>query len=724
MDFLLPLYEEKNTMMMSAHKSWGLGAIATFVAALLVVSSLACTVEEEPEENNVNNTANNTVPDMEAPKPDMDAPKPDMDSPQPDMDVTPDMPDEPDMAPDMMVVTQSAFKITTAGTVAVDPAMPFTSIKLDGIPTQSYGREILTFTNTSDKAIKLDDLSITTKDAHGVNQWYLMNYNDPNIGNFIYETVDVSGKELAPGESLALEVVIYVVHFGVSEALISLEYDGGKKQELTVQGRGRQHTVFTPAFTTQKEWVFSHSAKFLETNGMVLDQQDNYVLSVSAREWIDRFAPDYSISSISPTGELRWAKVFDGGYRDGVDSAVERDPGGVSRSVEVASDGFIYAVGETSLGTQNNLFRALILKIDPANGDIVWARTWQPEPTSGGGQVREGARAASVDTSLPDRIIVSGSAGSPARLFVLAINKSTGDVIFQKALKTPGTNVKTIAMRVAPDGSGYISNLGNGQGYLVRLTGLNGAAPAIDWARNLGLGGQSSNIHDLAIDADGNAYAAIDIRGASTTGLVARINKTGATAWANRYNTQSASSSNKTFAITVDGGKVYIGGSIGISPFGTVGGDGLLMRVDAADGKYDWGAFYYNGVGIKLRTSSAVRSIHVKNGIAKLAFSANTASDNTFHYGGYWYGLPNYVDPAMPPGDGSERQEEDVTFEPANATGFIIEEWADRGGPSYLTPDTSMTWQNAPRAVGVKAIDEMTGPGGHKMALIMELLIK
>lgn len=709
------------TMKNHAQHVWNLGSTATIVALLLVVSSIACTVEEEPEENNVNNTANNTVPDMDAPKPDMDAPKPDMDSPRPDMDVTPDMPDEPDMAPDMVIVEESAIAVVTTGTVAVPAGQVFAPIKLDGIPTQSLGRENLTFNNKSDKTIKIDRLTITSKDAHGVNQWYLMNYLDPNIGNYIYESVDVSGMELAPGANLDLEVVFGCIHFGESEAVVSFEYDGGKKYEFTVKGRGRQHTVFTTNFVTQQEWVFSHASAFLETNGMVLDQQDNYVLSVSAREWIDRFAPDYSISSITPTGSLRWSKVFNGGWRDGVNSAVERDPGGLSRSIEVASDGFIYAVGETSLGSSNNLFRALLLKIDPNSGDIVWARTWQPEVSTMSGLIREGARATSIDASLPDRIIVTGDAGTSGKLMVLAISKSTGDVIYQKALSTPGTNVKALILRIAADGSGYLSALANGQAYLVRLTDLGGAAPAVAWARNLGLGGTSSNIHDIALDADGNAYTAIDIRGAITQALVSRIDKNGATVWARRYDTRKSTSSNKAFAITVDGDHVYIGGSIGVADLGA--GDGLLIRVDKADGKFNWGAFYYNGTSIVLRTNNAIRSIIVKNGIAKLAFSADTRAENVRHYGGYWYTLPNHVDPAMPPGDGSDNDSDAIDFEPTNATGFAFGDFADRGGPVYLSPDTSASWLNAPRAVTVKPMEGMTGPGGHKVAFIMELKI-
>jgi hypothetical protein len=706
-----------------AHQAWNLGATASIMALLLVVNSIACTTEEDdPDMNNVtNNTTNNTTPDMQT-TPDMDTPQPDMDTPQPDMTVTPDMPVvEPDMEPDMPIVEESAIAVVTTGTVAVPAGVLFEPVKLQGIPTQSLGRENLTFNNKSDKTIKIDRLTITSKDAHGVNQWYLMKYLDPNIGNYIYSNINVDGMELAPGENLDLEVVFACVSFGTSDAVVSFEYDGGKKYEFPVRARGRQHTVFTTNLTSQKEWVFSHATKYLETNGMVLDQQDNYVLSVSAREWIDRFAPDYSISSIAPDGTMRWAKVFDGGWRDGVNSAVEREPGGLSRSIEVASDGFIYAVGETSLGNSNNLFRALILKIDPATGDIVWAHTWQPEASTASGAIREGARATSIDTSLPDRIIVTGDAGSPARLFVMAISKSTGDVIYQKAIQTPGTNIKGLILRVSADGTGYISNLSNGQAYLVRLAGLEGMEPSITWARSLGLGGQSSNIHDIALDVDGNAYIAVDIRGASTYGLVSRINKNGALVWARRYDTRKASGSNKSFAITVDGEKVYIAGSIGVADLGA--GDGLIIRVDRADGKFNWGAFYFNGTSVVLRTNNVIRSIIVKNGIAKLAFSADTRPDNTRHYGGYWYTLPNHVDPAMPPGDGSDNDFDAIEFEPSNSTGFSIGEWADRGGPVYMSPDTTNSWQNAPRAVTVHSMEGMTGPGGHKVAFLMELTI-
>ena len=100
----------------------------------------------------------------------------------------------------------------------------------------------------------------------------------------------------------------------------------------------------------------------------------------------------------------------------------------------------------------------------------------------------------------------------------------------------------------------------------------------------------------MDVDKDGNAYVALDRRGATTYFSYGRVNADGTLAWAKTFPGGNGDKSNVN-AIKIVDDTLYVGARIAILNFDGTFGDGLFLACGLADGATKWSTFHYSGKG-------------------------------------------------------------------------------------------------------------------------------
>ena len=100
----------------------------------------------------------------------------------------------------------------------------------------------------------------------------------------------------------------------------------------------------------------------------------------------------------------------------------------------------------------------------------------------------------------------------------------------------------------------------------------------------------------MDVDKDGNAYVALDRRGATTYFSYGQVNADGTLAWAKTFPGGNGDKSNVN-AIKIVDDTLYVGARIAILNFDGTFGDGLFLACGLADGATKWSTFHYSGKG-------------------------------------------------------------------------------------------------------------------------------
>ncbi len=432
----------------------------------------------------------------------------------------------------------------------------------------------------------------------------------------------------------AFRVRFFPVESGERTATLTLTYNGDKAFTLKLAGRGRENAKFFSHGTTTLHKLFGAAKTDEILSTAVGDAAGNIYFNGQATQIVDKFSTDIIYGRINADGSLAWVKLWNGPFMDkSPDSGQNAETGGTANSLALDDQGNLYLCGVNSDDKSNSVLSSLVIKVDGKTGEPIWEKLWRNEWTKNAlGKHSSEAYSLTVRNG---RVFVTGF--TYGEVLLLALKAEDGATVFQRTIDiTQGTNDRGYAIAAGADGSVVIGGLAADRAFLLKLTGCDGDAPKIAWARRLDLG-RGSSVNCVDLDADGNIYASLDRRGATTFFSAAKFTADGKLAWGKTY-TGTAGDRNNTHLVRVVGAQVLVGGRLGASGvYDTAGGDGLLLGLSTDDGNEKWSAFYYTGTGPDENGEHRIKGAFITGKTLTIVGQGYTGSRNGERYWGYWY---------------------------------------------------------------------------------------
>lgn len=545
--------------------------------------------------------------------------------------------------------------------------------------------QVITFYNKTSAEITLNKVELTHGDGVMTEEFTLLKNEIKRSPLEFKET-----KLEASKGAFALKVRAFVVESSERNATLTYTYNGDKTFTLKLATRGRDKAKFFSHGTTTLHKLFGGVKTDEMLSTAVGDAEGNIYFSGHATQIADRFSTDIFYGRVNADGTLAWAKLWNGPYMDrSPDSGQNAETGGTSNSLALDAQGNLYLCGATSNDKSNNLFAALVMKIDPKTGEPVWEKMWRCEWAKSE-LPRHSAEAYGIAVR-GDRVFVTGSTIGNAEVMLLALNAADGATLFQYTLDvTGGTNDRGYALAAGADGSVVIGGLAADRAFLAKLSGCDGDAPKIAWIKRVDLG-RGSGINCIDLDDKGNIFASLDRRGATTFLSAAKFTPEGALAWAKTY-TGTSGDGNNTHLVRVAGDTILVGGRHVAS--GIYDGDGLLLGLDPETGAEKWSAFYHTGTGPDEANGHRIKAAVLHGKTLTIVGQSYTGSRNGVRYWGYWYngitGLEDY-EPAL----------EDITLaDGAFKTSPKGESKDGKEARKLLDPMDKVQWQDAETKTG------------------------
>lgn len=329
-------------------------------------------------------------------------------------------------------------------------------------------------------------------------------------------------------------------------------------------------------------------------------------------------------------GKLAWAKFWHGPYRDfGADPGQNGASGGGANSMVIDEDGYLYVLGATSSNKNNSMFSALVLKIDPQSGEIIWKKVWRPK--WGEKLAKNSVMPYAIDVK-NGKVYVTGELRTGVLL--LTLNAADGSIGSQYSIHLHAkSGDRGYAIKVNSADQVYISGIANNKGFLLKFSEKK---KKLLWAKQLNVG-WGSNINALDMDSSENLYLSVNSRGAKTTFAAVKMDQDGQTLWAKAYNSRSSNDSNNTNVVKVVGEDVYVGGRVGLSYYDAQMGDALLLKLNTNNGDLRWASFYYTGKGPDEIGEHRIKGIAASGNSLYLFGQVYTGNYNGYRYWGYWY---------------------------------------------------------------------------------------
>ncbi len=423
------------------------------------------------------------------------------------------------------------------------------------------------------------------------------------------------------------------------KATLEITYNGNKKFLLHLKGKGGSNANLSTKTLTLMDKVLGGADLDEMVSGAVVDQNGNTYFYGNNKmiAGADSFNNDLFMGQIKADGSLGWLKVWYGKRHDlSIDPGQNGESGGSADSITMDDKGYIYYAGVTTKTSGSN-YAALIIKVNPKDGSIIWEKVWRPEFKSS--QIawqRADAYSVFVKGNL---VFVTGSTLDNATVMFLVLNKKDGSLFTNKAIDLfAGYNDRGFTIKVDNNNNAYIGGSANGRAMLMKLSAVNTKNPKIVWAKKIDAG-VGSNVNSMDLDKEGNIYVSVDIRGAKTSFAYMKVSPDGKVLWGKEN--ASNGQKNNIMIIRVLGNSLYAGGRVGIGNIkGVVGydtqfGDGYLVKSDLKTGKVDWSMFYYSGKQANQIAGYFVKGLGLigKN----LYIIGHMWSKRGDRYNGYWY---------------------------------------------------------------------------------------
>ncbi len=493
--------------------------------------------------------------------------------------------------------------------------------------------ELFTIANNSDKELIIN--SIVIKHDKGVmkEEFQILD------GSYHPKKLEVKDLKIAPQKGYYFNLKFFPIASHLRKATLIITYNKNQKFTLNLTGKGGSNGNLSTHTKTLMDKVLGGADLDEMVSGAVVAKNGNTYFYGNNKmiAGADSFNFDLFMGEIKADGSLGWLKVWYGKRHDlSIDPGQNGESGGSANSIIIDKDGYIYYAGVTTKKGGSN-YAALIIKVNPKDGSIVWEKVWRPEFRSS--QIAwQRADAYSVDVK-GDFVFVAGSTLDNATVMLLTLNKKDGSLYMNKAIDLyAGYNDRAFAIKVDDKFNAYLGGSANGRAFLMKVSNMNTKTPKIVWAKKIDAG-VGSNINSLDLDKEGNIYASVDVRGAQTSFAYIKVNPDGKLLWGKEN--ASHGQKNNIMIVKVLGNSLYAGGRVGIGNIkGVVGydtqfGDGYLVNSDLKTGKVNWSMFYYSG-----KQSDQIAGYYIKGlGLVgkNLYVIGHMWSKRGDRYNGYWY---------------------------------------------------------------------------------------
>jgi len=515
----------------------------------------------------------------------------------------------------------------------------------------SEQKDLMTINNLSDADVTINAITFTVNEGIEEEEFCLV-----DAESLKDELLVLADHVIPAGDRFDFYAKFLPVFSGERGATLKISYtDGSGSYDYTVfiTGTGRPSDNAVPFSSGQLSLhkLLGHISTDEQATGMVADAEGNsyFLTQTKVVPGYDGFYYDLVFGRINADGSKGWFKIYSRNsmWEWAPDPGQNDETGGSPNAIAIDDEGYIYIAGSMSESNTNNNNSTHVMKVDSADGTIVWDKIWRPEWTDGSFLDRMGCNGYAVAVA-GDYVFVTGATGdgnvhgvlgSNSSVLLLGLNKGDGSMLFHQAVDVaPTYNDRGHAVIAEADGSNvYVGGLTNGRGLLLKFSKTNSATPEVAWVKKLDMG-TGSNVYGLDIDGT-DVYLALDRRGASTFFSLAKVDgATGDVTWAKTYQ-GNAGDNNNCNVVKVFGDHVYAGGRIGFSVMDAQMGDGFILRLNKADGAYDWAGVYYTGKSPNEIEEHRVKGIAVVGKTMYLGGQVYTGStgDETYRYDGYWY---------------------------------------------------------------------------------------
>lgn len=525
-------------------------------------------------------------------------------------------------------------------------------MELDGVPPWSMGVTRVGVFNSGSQDITLTGARIEGIGETDPREWF---FNQ--VGTVSYQPVDYVGQVLAPETGIEIGFYFRPIASGQRDARVVLDFSDGSTATFNLRARGRDNLTLSPTVASSYERMFARSnalgSHWIMPGAIEVDSANNLYLYANTNQYSDGFSEDLMLAQIRADGSLGWVKEWHEPYQqEARDIGDNQEIGGADASLDIDSSNQIYFTAQRSDLSSNNLFTALVVRVDAQSGDLVWARYLKE---GDGPQVqiaRDGLMGQVLDASLSDRVIVAGSSDNvDDRAFVAALSKDDGSIIWARRLFLAANSTTRLSGMRIHDGDLYASGIHNNTAVMFKITDVDSDNPTLEWVKAY----QSFSIMKQ-FDFDGrNLLAALEIRGATTHFVVTSIDpESGEVRWAKVWDPENSGSVNVARGVLLDGTDAWAYGHIGFAPFDT-GGDSFLVKLDASSGEYKHASLYYGGKGAEEVAKHDITDLEkTPSGELYAIAQIVPGAQNRHHFWGMWYQANDYG-LGNPGGDGSER---------------------------------------------------------------------
>ncbi len=421
-------------------------------------------------------------------------------------------------------------------------------------------------------------------------------------------------------------------------------------------------------------------------SGMVADAQGNMYASLNT-------TTDVIVLKVNADGSKAWAKIWDGMYKDfSPDSGENNETGGTANSVSMDSEGNIYVAVSASDVSQNNFYSAVLLKINPADGSLIWQKRWKHEGIEETTILAYmDARAYAVDAT-QEYVYLTGADGRNG-VMVLAFNKSDGSLFFQKSLDiVSGTKDRGYCIKSDNSGNVFIGGVDGSQPYLAKISGANTVNPNLEFVKKIDIG-YGGRINGIDIDTENNLYLSCDRRGVETYFSVVKLDNNATLLWGKTFPANNEDRNN-THVVKLIGDAVMVGGRIGHEDLDKQFGDGMVLKLSKSDGSMLKHGIYWSGAGDNSTAEHRIKGFAENSGKLLIYGQIYTGPDNSSHYTAQWlkadYGTEDFL-PGINPINGA-------SFTDYTQGGAVtaIGTWSDAGAQYQLLNAKDKTSGTAP----------------------------
>ena len=460
---------------------------------------------------------------------------------------------------------------------------------------------------------------------------------------------------MASGSSYDFQLNYCPVFGGTRSAEVIITYNTSNTFSFTISGRGRpvEFTEFSNGtLTMHKLWGGYDNNQDERPAGMVMDSSGNMYFAGSGKYLSsDMYYYDIFVGKVNANGMPGWQNVYHSNYKDSIPDPGQNDKsGGSANAIVIDDSGYIYVTGIAGNGS-NSAFLALIMKIDPANGNVVWQKYWFGDVNRLG--YTDSAESYAIEVA-DGTVYITGQgydySTSTQGIYVTALSANDGSRKWSRIINPDDNSYKDRGYAIKADGMGnlYVAGWQGanwGSPTLCKLGDIN-SNPRVLWVKNFAMG-MGCNFNSMDIDNNGNVYLSADRRGATTYFTIVRVSSDGNSIISKTF-PGTGGGLNNTYVVSIIGDSVYVGGRIGISGLDTAKGDGILLKLNSSDLSLDWAAVYYSGNGPQQVCEHHIKGIGLIDNELYLYGQVYTGNANYFRYYGYWYDLPGELENYSP----------------------------------------------------------------------------